>query len=87
IPDLLAVSQKLIDEQPEVAQGLINTWFDVLDFIAQNPVKADEIMAQRADITADELQLFKKGTKMFTIEDNLEAFRNGNSMKHLPFAA
>ena len=87
IPDLLAVSQKLIDKQPNVAKGLVNTWFDILDFIAQNPQQADEIMAARADITTDELQLFKEGTKIFTIEENLEAFSDGDSMKHMPFAA
>ena len=87
IPDLLAVSQKMIDEQPEVAQGLVNTWFDILDFMEQNPEKADEIMAARADVTVDELQLFKEGTKMFTLEENLEAFSDGEDMKHMPFAA
>ncbi len=63
IPDLLVVSQKLIDEQPDKAQALVNTWFDVMDFMAQNPEKADEIMAERADVTVEELQLFKEGTK------------------------
>ncbi|MEM7593275.1 MAG: ABC transporter substrate-binding protein [Cyanobacteria bacterium P01_A01_bin.83] len=87
IPDLLVVTQKLIDEQPEKAQALVNTWFDVLEFMEQNPERADEIMAARADVTVDELQLFKDGTKMFTIEDNLEAFSDGDSMKHMPFAA
>ena len=87
IPDLLVVTQKLIDEQPEQVQALINTWFDILDFMAANPAKADEIMAKRADVTTEELQLFKDGTKMFTLEDNLEAFSEGNSMKHMPFAA
>ena len=87
IPDLLAVSQKLIDEQPDKAQALVNTWFDVMDFMAQNPEKADEIMAERADVTVEELQLFKKGTKMFTIEENLRAFSDGDNMKHMPFAA
>lgn len=87
IPDLLAVSQKLIDEQPDKAQALVYTWFDVMDFMAQNPEKADEIMAERADVTVEELQLFKEGTKMFTIEDNLIAFSDGNKMKHMPFAA
>ena len=87
IPDLLAVSQKLIDEQPETAQGLVNTWFDILDFMEQNPERADEIMAARADVTVEELQLFKEGTQMFTIEDNLEAFSEADSMKHMPFAA
>lgn len=87
IPDLLVVSQKLIDEQPEKAQALVNTWFDVLDFMGQNPQKADEIMATRADVTIEELQLFKEGTKIFTIEENLEAFSDGDNMKHMPFAA
>lgn len=87
IPDLLAVSQKLIDERPKAVQGLVNTWFDILDFMEQNPQQADEIMAARAGITIDELQLFKEGTKMFAIADNLLAFSNGDNMKHLPFAA
>ena len=87
IPDLLVVSQKLIDEQPETAQALVNTWYDVMDFMEQNPERADEIMAERADVTVEELQLFKEGTRMFTIEDNLEAFSDGDNMKHMPFAA
>ena len=87
IPDLLVVTQKLIDEQPEQVQALINTWFDVLDFMAENPEEADAIMAKRADVTTEELQLFKEGTKIFTIEENIEAFSNGNNMKHMPFAA
>ena len=87
IPDLLAVSQKLIDEKPNVAQGLVNTWFDVREFMEQNPDRADEIMANRADVTVEELQLFKEGTKFFNIEENLEAFSDGDNMKHMPFAA
>ncbi len=87
IPDLLVVTQKLIDEKPDQAQALVNTWFDVLDFMAQNPEKADEILATRADVTVKELQMFKEGTKIFTIEENLEAFSDGDSMKHMPFSA
>ena len=87
IPDLLVVTQKLIDEKPEQVQGLINSWFDTLEFMEQNPARADEIMAARADVTVEELQQFKEGTKIFTIEDNLEAFSEGDNMKHMPFAA
>ena len=87
IPDLLVVSQKLIEQQPEQVQGLVNSWFDTLDFMEQNPARADEIMAARANVTVEELELFKEGTKIFTIEENLEAFSPGDSMKHMPFAA
>ncbi|VEP11766.1 ABC transporter, substrate-binding protein, aliphatic sulfonates family [Hyella patelloides LEGE 07179] len=87
IPDLLVVSQKLIDEQPDRVQALVNTWFDILNFMEQNPEKADEIMAKRANVTVEELELFKEGTKIFTIVENLEAFSDGDSMKNMPFAA
>jgi NitT/TauT family transport system substrate-binding protein len=87
IPDLLVVTQKLINEQPEQVQALVNTWFATLEFLEKNPDKADEIMAKRADISVEEFQQFKEGTKIFTIEENLEAFSPGNSMKHMPFAA
>ncbi|MEL6911749.1 MAG: ABC transporter substrate-binding protein [Cyanobacteria bacterium J06598_4] len=87
IPDLLVVSQKLIDEQPDAVQGLVNSWFDTLEFMEQNPAKADEIMAARAGVTVEELQLFKEGTKIFTIEENLEAFSEGDNMKHMSHAA
>ena len=87
IPDLLVVTQTLIDERPDQVQALVNTWFDILDFMAENPERADEIMAQRADVTIEELQLLKEGTKIFTLEKNLEAFRDGDNIKHMPFAA
>lgn len=87
IPDLLVVSQKLIDEQPETVQALINTWYDTLDFIEKNPKEAEAIMAERAGFSSDEYEKFKEGTRIFSVEENLEAFSPGDNMKHMPFAA
>ncbi len=87
IPDLLVVSQTLIDAQPDQVQALVNTWFDIRAFMAENPERADEIMAARAGVSTEELKLFKEGTRFFTLEDNLEAFSPGDSMVHLPYAA
>jgi NitT/TauT family transport system substrate-binding protein len=87
IPDLLVVTEKLVQEKPEQVQALVKTWFDIRDFMEKNPQKADEIMAKRAGVSLEELALFKEGTKFFTLEENLEAFSPGNSMKHMPFAA
>ena len=87
IPDLLVMSQTIIDERPDDVQAIVNTWFDVLAFMEENPERSDEIMAARADVTVEELQLLKEGTQMFTLEDNLEAFSDGEGMKHMPYAA
>ncbi len=87
IPDLLVMSQKIVDERPDDVQAIVNTWFDILDFMEENPERADEIIAERAGVSAEELQELKSGTRMFTIEDNLEAFSDGEEIKHMPAAA
>ncbi|MEM9155724.1 MAG: aliphatic sulfonates ABC transporter substrate-binding protein, partial [Cyanobacteria bacterium P01_F01_bin.33] len=87
IPDLLVVTQTLVDEQPEKVQAIVNTWFDTLEFMQENPERSDEIIAKRVGVSVEELEQFEEGTRMFTIEDNLEAFSPGDSMTHMPFAA
>ncbi len=87
IPDLLVVSQTLVAERPEQVQAIVKTWFDTLEFIEQNPDRANEIMAQRAGVSVDEIQQFQSGVKFFSAEENLAAFSDGNSIAHLPYAA
>jgi NitT/TauT family transport system substrate-binding protein len=88
IPDLLVVSQKLIDSRPDQVQALVNTWFDILAFIDENPDRANEIMAKRASVSDTEFEKYTDGTKIFTLEDNLEAFSaGGDDMKHMPYAS
>ena len=87
IPDLLVVTQKLIDENPKAVQGLVNTWFDILDFMKKNPKRANEIIAARAGVTEEELKLFQSGVKLFDRPDNISTFKRGNNMKHLNYAA
>lgn len=87
IPDLLVVTEKLIKEKPEQVQSLTKTWFDIRDFMQKNPEKSDQIMAKRAGVSLEEFQLYKDGTQFFTLEQNLEAFSKGNTMKNMPFAA
>ncbi|MEL6496541.1 MAG: aliphatic sulfonates ABC transporter substrate-binding protein, partial [Cyanobacteria bacterium J06623_7] len=70
-----------------IVLGLIRSWYDTLEFMTREPIKAEAIMAERAGITPEELQQFKTGTKIFTIADNLEAFSPGTTMAHLSFAA
>lgn len=87
IPDLLVVSQELIDERPDQVQALVNTWFDILKFMEENPDRANEIMAKRASISKDEFDRYMAGTRFFSLADNLEAFGTGEDMKYMPYAA
>lgn len=87
IPDLLVVTQTLVDEQPEVVQALVSTWFDILAFMEENSDRANEIMAERASVSDEDFERYLEGTRFFTLEDNLEAFTPGDSMVHMPYAA
>ncbi|MEM9216603.1 MAG: ABC transporter substrate-binding protein [Cyanobacteria bacterium P01_F01_bin.150] len=87
IPDLLVVTQKLINRHPKQVKGLVNTWFDILEFMNQNPERANQILAERAGVSLNDLQKFQSGTRMFSLADNLNAFTPGEDMSHLDFAA
>ncbi|MEO1134632.1 MAG: ABC transporter substrate-binding protein [Cyanobacteria bacterium J06639_1] len=87
IPDLLAVTQTLVDERPEDVQAIVNTWFATLEFMEANPERSNEIIAERVGVDVSELAQFEAGTRIFTIEDNLEAFSDGDTMIYMPHAA
>lgn len=87
ISDHLVFTRKYIEENPEKVQALVNAWFATLDAIQKNPERATEIMARRAGVSVAEYQQYADGTKLFTIEDNLKAFKPGNDMTSLHYAA
>jgi NitT/TauT family transport system substrate-binding protein len=87
IPDHLVVSRKLMNERPKEVQALVDTWFATLRFSAQNEKRAVEIMAKRAGVSVEEYRQYDAGTKIFTVQENLQAFLPGNDMTSLPFAA
>lgn len=87
IPDHLVVSRKLVDERPKDVQALVDTWFATLRFSARNEKRAVEIMAKRAGVSVEEYRQYEAGTKIFTVQENLQAFSPGSDMTALPFAA
>jgi NitT/TauT family transport system substrate-binding protein len=87
ISDHLVFSRKFVTENPEKVQATVDSWFNTLDYIKANPVEANEIMAKRAGVTLDEYKAYADGTKIFTVEENIQAFQPGTTMTSLPFAA
>lgn len=87
IPDLLVCNADLIAERPEAIQAIVDTWWDVRAFMDASPEEAEAIMAKRAGIPSEEYEQYRDGTTLFSIEDNLEAFSEGDSMKSMPYAA
>lgn len=87
ISDHLAVSRKLVEENPDAVQGLVNSWFATLNVIEQDPDKAIATMAKRAGVTEAEYKEYDAGTTIFGIEENLKAMEPGTDMTSLIYAA
>ncbi|WP_026735997.1 ABC transporter substrate-binding protein [Fischerella sp. PCC 9605] len=87
ISDHLVVSRKTLNERPQDIQALVNSWFATLDFMKVNSKKSYEIMARRAGVSIDEYKQFEKGVTLFGLEENLKAFRLGEDMTSLQYAA
>lgn len=87
ISDHLVFTRKFVEENPEQVQAMVDSWFATLEYIQKNPDQAKEIMAKRAGVSVEEYGKYAEGTKLFTIEENLEAFTKGEDMKSLYFSA
>lgn len=87
ISDHLVFARHFIESNPEQVQKIVDSWFATLDYINKNRDKAYQMMAQRAGVTIEEYKEYADGTKLFTLEENLQAFQLGKDLTSLPFAA
>jgi NitT/TauT family transport system substrate-binding protein len=87
IPDHLVLTKSFVEKRPDDTQKLVDVWFKTLDWIKQYPDDAVRIMAKRAGVTVEDYKTYDKGTTIFTLDQNVEAFAPGDDMKHLDFAA
>ena len=87
ISDHLVFTRKFVEAHPEQVQEMVDSWFNTLDYIKANKAASDAIMAKRAGVSDKEYQDYAKGTRIFTIAENLQAFQPGTQMTSLQFAA
>jgi NitT/TauT family transport system substrate-binding protein len=87
IPDHLVVSGDLADNHPDIVQKLVDAWFKTLAWIKANPAEATQIMATRAGVSVDDYKSYDAGTTIFTLQQNLDALKDGTDYKSLPYSA
>lgn len=83
IPDHIVVSRELVDEQPEAVQKLVDAWYLTLEHIEEHPEESVEIMAGVAETSVEDYEEFAEGTTLFTAEEALAAFADGDDTTSL----
>jgi NitT/TauT family transport system substrate-binding protein len=87
IPDHIVVSQTTAAQRPQVAQAIVNTWYDTLSYLRAHPDRSLRIMARTAKISVRNYRDLARGTKIFSIDDALKAFQPGDTVTSLQYTA
>ena len=87
IPDHLTLSREVVETRPDDVQKIVEAWFRTLEYIEANPEEAIAIMAERAGVTPEEYAQYDAGTTIFSVQENLAAFEDGDDFTSLQFVA
>jgi NitT/TauT family transport system substrate-binding protein len=87
ISDHIVVTPELIAERPGDVQLLVEAWYATLDYIDANPDESLEILAAAADLTPEDYQSFADGTTIFSVDEALAAFEDGEDTSSLLYTA
>jgi NitT/TauT family transport system substrate-binding protein len=83
IPDLLVASGQVVDERPGDLQKLVDAWYATLARLQSDPEGSLAILAEAAEVSAEEYRSLQEGTRLFSAEEALAAFRGEASPEGL----
>lgn len=83
ISDHIVVTPELIEERPDDVQALVDAWYMTLDWMDENPDEALQILSEVAETTPEEYESFAEGTTLFTAEEALASFQEGDDTTSL----
>ncbi len=92
IVDVLLLRDDVLSDHPEVAQGLVNAWFEAIDYENQNPDDGAALMQQGLGgfyETPDDIKADLKGATLYGKDKNSEFFGStgdGTATSTLQFA-
>ena len=74
IPDMLVFHEDVVKKNGPEIQKIVEVWFEVMEFIKNNPEESYAIMAKKVGQTPENYQTFISGTRFFTLADNKTAY-------------
>ncbi len=74
IPDLLVAQQGAIAHKRKDFVGMVQAWFDTVDFIRDHPDEAVRIMSKIVGMKPEDYKIFLPGTRLFDATANRDAF-------------
>ncbi|SFG70183.1 ABC transporter substrate-binding protein [Sporolactobacillus nakayamae] len=74
IVDSLGLRKDFVDENPKLVQGIVNAWYDALDYAKENPDEADKIMAKSMGQTVKDFKATEPDVTFYDKAGNSKYF-------------
>jgi len=87
IPDLLVIHERVLNEQAEAVQNLLNTWYKALEYRPSHLDEVLDIEAKQSGVSLADYNTILKGFKWVTPEECIKAFTPGNTMESLLYSS
>lgn len=87
IPDLLVMNGDVVKNRRDDVQKIVAAWFDAMNYWKAHPEEAIAIMAKHAETNTKDYAQLAQGTKIFTLDDNLNAFAKKDDLTSLGYSA
>jgi NitT/TauT family transport system substrate-binding protein len=87
VPDLLVVHQKVLSQQPESVQKLVDVWYKTLDYRKAHLSEVLPIEAKQAGVSVADYQSLLKGFKWLTPQECMKALQPGNTAESAIYAS
>ena len=87
ISDHLVCRSQFVADNPQAVQKLVQTWFDTLKQMRNEPQGSLAILAERAGVSEAEYREYDAGTTILSLDQNKQVFKPSGDMQSLPYAA
>jgi NitT/TauT family transport system substrate-binding protein len=85
IPDLLVFREAVVQNRADDVQKIIDAWFDALAYFQDHQDEAIQLMAKKAETSPEDFKLGLDSVKLFTAQDNVNAFGKREEYTSLSF--
>jgi len=83
LTDVLAFNDKIIEERPEDIQAIVKSMLEAKEFLDKNPEEAIKIMAEKEEMTEEEIKSGINGIHQLNLNENIEAMKKSEEITSL----
>lgn len=86
IADLFVMNSKVMKERPDDVKNIVAAWYDAQKYYQKHPEESLKIIADKAEISVEELKQGLDGFKLLSQKENKNIYKKGDTFSSLYYS-